>query len=101
MSTAQAPLEVGVRGRRFSLLRRAPQPASEGRAGPLVKLILLALCVLWMVPALGLLVTSIRDQDDASSSGWWNMFDSGQPERLRSASRPIWSSTSPAALRHS
>ena len=36
-----------------------------------------------------------------SSSGWQNMLDSGQPERLRSVSRPKRISVSPVALRHS
>ena len=34
----------------------------------------------------------------ASSSGWQNMFDSGQPERLRSASRPKRSRVSPRGV---
>ena len=35
---------------------------------------LTALCVLWTVPTLGLLVTSFRTRDDAVSSGWWTAF---------------------------
>jgi len=33
---------------------------------------LLIVCVLWTVPTLGLLITSIRTEDEARASGWWS-----------------------------
>ncbi len=48
----------------------------QGRAGLLVKVLLGLLCVVWMVPALGLLITSLRDPDAANSTGWWNAIAS-------------------------
>jgi alpha-glucoside transport system permease protein len=36
--------------------------------------ILVLIALLWTIPTLGLLVTSIRIPDDASSSGWWTVF---------------------------
>ena len=30
------------------------------------------LVVLWLIPTIGLLVSSFRDRDAISSSGWWN-----------------------------
>lgn len=36
--------------------------------------IVVILCVLWMVPTIGLLVTSFRPADLANSSGWWTYF---------------------------
>ena len=83
MSTQQAPLDVPVvtaepkpsRARRW--LQRPS--ADSGNASWSVRVILFVICVLWMIPALGLLVTSVRDEDDASTSGWWtaifNPFD--------------------------
>jgi len=36
-----------------------------------VKVALIAICLLWMIPCIGLLVTSFRAEDAVSSSGWW------------------------------
>lgn len=36
--------------------------------------ILILICVIWLVPAIGLLVTSLRPFQDVSSSGWWTVF---------------------------
>src|SRR5438093_5378401 len=35
---------------------------------------LLGLCVLWIVPTLGLLVTSFRPFQDVGRTGWWNFL---------------------------
>jgi alpha-glucoside transport system permease protein len=35
------------------------------------------LCLLWTVPTLGLLVTSLRTRDAASTHGWWEIFSGG------------------------
>lgn len=36
-----------------------------------VNLALILMCVLWVVPTLGLFVTSFRDKEDVRNSGWW------------------------------
>ena len=71
MSTTQPP--VGIPVRRFQRARAIfPKPGAEpSTASWPVRIVLLALCVIWMIPALGLLVTSVRNEDDASTSGWW------------------------------
>jgi alpha-glucoside transport system permease protein len=38
-----------------------------------VTIILLVICIIWSLPTIGLLVTSFRDRDDASRSGWWTV----------------------------
>ena len=46
-----------------------------------VKLVVLAIIVIWLIPTLGMLITSFRPRADIDSSGWWtvfgNLFDSG------------------------
>jgi alpha-glucoside transport system permease protein len=39
-----------------------------------VHLPLLVLCLVWLLPTIGLLVSSLRIQLDASTSGWWRAF---------------------------
>jgi alpha-glucoside transport system permease protein len=51
------------------------------RSVPL-RLSVLAICFLWTLPTLGLLVTSVRDPKDITTSGWWTAllhpFESNQ-----------------------
>ena len=54
--------------------------ANPAKAGWLTKLVLVLLCLIWMVPLIGTLITSFRTVDDANSSGWWTVF--GSLERL-------------------
>jgi alpha-glucoside transport system permease protein len=59
-------------------LRRAPRRREEarmlqGRAGWFVRGALLVICFLWLMPSIGLLVTSFRTPEAALSSGWWTV----------------------------
>ena len=54
---------AGVGGRR---------PRSWGKV--VVRGVLLAICLLWVVPAFGLLVSSFRPEDAVESTGWWTVF---------------------------
>ena len=36
--------------------------------------LLLVICVLWTLPTFGLLMTSFRDRDVVSKTGWWTVF---------------------------
>lgn len=75
-STTARPeaLEVVVKRRRGPigrLLERWP-----------VKLVLLVIVIIWMIPTIGLLVTSFRPTDSINATGWWtafgNLFDSAE-----------------------
>ena len=78
MTTDHAPVPVtgqktvGRSGLTARLLR--PAGPGERRAGVFSKAVLLALIILWLLPTIGLLVTSLRDPGEAASSGWWTVF---------------------------
>jgi alpha-glucoside transport system permease protein len=39
-----------------------------------VHIVLVAIAVIWLVPSVGLLITSVRPRPDIASSGWWETF---------------------------
>ena len=49
---------------------------ATGRAGWLVKTVIAVICLAWLVPTVGLLVTSFRNPEDANANGWWNAIKS-------------------------
>jgi alpha-glucoside transport system permease protein len=50
----------------------------DGRPRSLFSIItVVLLCVLWTIPTIGLLVTSLRSREDAASSGWWTALWNG------------------------
>jgi alpha-glucoside transport system permease protein len=74
--TTPAPVAVSPEAQRAQAGRRvatAPGPI-QGRASLLAKLVVVVLCFLWLVPTLGILVTSFRTPDAALSSGWWSVI---------------------------
>jgi alpha-glucoside transport system permease protein len=50
--------------------------SNPAKAGWLTKLVLVLICVLWMVPLFGTLVTSFRTVNAADTSGWWTVLGS-------------------------
>ncbi len=52
----------------------APRPRRNGVL--VVRLVVLLLCLIWLVPTVGLLVSSFRDKEAVDSSGWWTVFTS-------------------------
>jgi alpha-glucoside transport system permease protein len=67
-----------VRERRAVSTRRKYKGVGEeaGKANWLVKLALVLICFLWVVPTVGLFITSVRDPDAANSTGWWTVLKS-------------------------
>jgi alpha-glucoside transport system permease protein len=41
------------------------------KGGWFVRLTIIGVCILWLIPALGVLITSIRSEDLVNASGWW------------------------------
>lgn len=80
--------DPSVTGARRGLRRRAAgneemQQSGQRRAGWLVRIVVGAICLLWVVPTIGTLITSFRTTDDANSTGWWTIItDPGSFTRL-------------------
>ncbi|HET7477203.1 MAG TPA: carbohydrate ABC transporter permease [Dermatophilaceae bacterium] len=54
------------------VLRQSKPGSGAGSATWPVRVVLVALCLLWMIPVLGLLINSFRTRDAQFSSGWWS-----------------------------
>jgi alpha-glucoside transport system permease protein len=79
MSQTQMPpsgLEATEPKAQSRVALRGTQPKEASRAGWLVRLALLAICLFWTVPTIGLLVSSFRSRDAVQTSGWWSVFAS-------------------------
>ena len=49
---------------------------NAGKANWIVKAVLLIICFLWIVPVIGLFITSVREPDAANATGWWTVLKS-------------------------
>jgi alpha-glucoside transport system permease protein len=52
-------------------IRFSPQWLAEKLSGVVLHVVVIGLTVAWMVPTIGLLVTSFRTTDAIANSGWW------------------------------
>jgi len=73
MTSTVTPVAVPEKAARRAFLRRGPVSPIR-RAGWFVRGALLIICFLWLVPSLGLLVTSFRKPEAALTSGWWTVI---------------------------
>ncbi|MFI6035747.1 carbohydrate ABC transporter permease [Streptomyces sp. NPDC051315] len=52
----------------------------EKLGGGLVRVLLILVGLFWLVPTIGLLISSLRSPEDIGASGWWEVFT--QPSQL-------------------
>ena len=57
---------MAVQGRELKLQKKA--------SGLLVNLVLSVICLIWLLPVIGLLITSLRNSQEIFNSGWWTVF---------------------------
>src|SRR3712207_2187309 len=66
------------------LVADAPLATDEGvghtRGGWFVRITILVVIALWLIPTLGVLVTSFRHEDLVNDTGWWTVL--GHPWRV-------------------
>ena len=72
-----ATLDTAAVARKRAIRSKAPQQgAMRTRAGWFVNITMGILCFLWLIPTVGLLVTSFRQAEPANNSGWWTAIAS-------------------------
>jgi alpha-glucoside transport system permease protein len=80
MTTTSAPVSVpsATKARRAFGRREAVGHGGPGhhRGSWFARITVTILCFLWIVPTIGLLVTSLRPAEDALRSGWWTVLRS-------------------------
>lgn len=54
--------------------RKVSRGDTPQKSGWFARIVVLILCFLWIVPVIGLFLTSFRPKDDANESGWWTLF---------------------------
>src|SRR4051794_13951412 len=69
----------------MSAIAGAPRRSLAARAadrvgGGVVQVVLVVVALVWLVPTIGLLVASLRSQQDNNATGWWHIFT--QPAQL-------------------
>lgn len=72
MSTTIQPGVGAPEDKPAQVIRQSKPGTGAGSATWPVRIFLLALCLLWMVPVIGLLISSFRTRDAQLSSGWWS-----------------------------
>ncbi|WP_320779174.1 carbohydrate ABC transporter permease [Streptomyces sp. CRN 30] len=53
---------------------------AEGVSGGIVRVVLILVGLFWLVPTVGLLLSSLRSPEDMAASGWWTVFT--EPSQL-------------------
>jgi alpha-glucoside transport system permease protein len=75
--------EVSVKPGQLRSSRRGSRSAGRlaaAASGGLVRVFLIVVGLFWLVPTLGLLLSSLRSPEDMNASGWWKVFS--QPSQL-------------------
>ena len=77
--TLTAPLPTEVEGEAPAAGRRR---AEGHRSGWFVRITILVVVLLWLIPTVGVLITSFRPEQQVETTGWWtafaHLFESGQ-----------------------
>jgi alpha-glucoside transport system permease protein len=66
-TTTRPPVDAPIRRSIFARI-------STAAGSPLIQAFLALIALIWLVPAFGLLVSSLRPESANASSGWWTIF---------------------------
>lgn len=70
---SMAPVAVAAEVPDAPVSASAPARGRRG-AGWLVRIAVVAIVLLWLIPTVGVFITSFRGADDVNTTGWWTVF---------------------------
>jgi len=91
------PPQAGPPGKR----RTVPQRILGFFSKSVVNVVLLIMALMWVIPSLGLFITSFRTVGDASSSGWWTVVTAPAQLTLQNYTDLLSNSTITSSLLNS
>jgi alpha-glucoside transport system permease protein len=74
MTTPAVLVEEDLEKQKAPKKQKEGHEASPGNAGIFTYVALVIIVFLWVVPTIGILLTSFRTRDDQAQGGWWNLF---------------------------
>jgi ABC-type glycerol-3-phosphate transport system permease component len=63
-----------------------------------LNIVLLIICTAWIIPTLGLLVSSVRSRDSINTSGWWNILPHQAWVKTQSFDAPTGTGDAPITI---
>ncbi|MGW3957314.1 carbohydrate ABC transporter permease [Streptomyces sp. NPDC004752] len=80
MTTQAESIGEAAPGRPVKARRPLGARIAERLSGALVRAVLAVVGLFWLVPTIGLLISSLRAPEDMSADGWWHVFT--EPSQL-------------------
>ena len=72
MSIAEPTVAKTPRAKRF--VKESTNSEGNRKVSPLIRVVMVIICLAWLLPTFGLFVTSFRPLEAINSSGWWKAF---------------------------
>ncbi len=80
LAAPPAPPEVaGLEPAPKKAAKKKEQPVGVKKGGWFVRIAIIVIVVIWLIPTVGVLVTSFRPENLVDTTGWWTAF--GHPFR--------------------
>ncbi len=73
-STVQPGAVAATEPHKAQAIPRGRESGAPGKSSWFARIVLTVVCFLWLVPSLGLFVTSLRTTEAAQSTGWWTVI---------------------------
>ncbi|MEZ5086366.1 MAG: carbohydrate ABC transporter permease [Tessaracoccus sp.] len=80
---------------------RGEEPSRSVGSGKglwLIESIVVLMCLVWLIPTIGLLVTSLRPRTEANANGWWNVFANPTQITIENYAEVLTSGATPMGL---
>ena len=70
MSTVTEP----VKKKKAAAHVESSRSVGSGKGLWVIEVIVVIMCLLWLIPTVGLFIASIRPRSESNSNGWWKIF---------------------------